>query len=89
MRLSSALCRATRLAFAACGLAAALAGCGGDELAVAPQRIALSASPNGIAVRASDGAVFITDDQTSSVLSTPVLSRTTPACRRWPASRTA
>jgi hypothetical protein len=40
-------------------------------------------------VRASDGAVFITDDQTSSVLSTPVLSRTTPACRRWPASRTA
>jgi DNA-binding beta-propeller fold protein YncE len=71
MRLSSALCRTIRLAFAACGLAAALAGCGGDELTVAPQRIALSASPNGIAVRASDGAVFITDDQTSSVLSSP------------------
>ena len=71
MRLSPSLRSATRLVFVTLGLVAALAGCGGDELTVAPQRIAVDASPNGIAVRASDGAVFITDDQTSSVLSSP------------------
>lgn len=66
-----------RRALAACGLLAcaalvtALAGCGGDDIAAAPQRIAVGATPNGIAVRATDGAVFITDDQTSSVLSSP------------------
>ncbi|WP_260854479.1 hypothetical protein [Paraburkholderia sp. BCC1884] len=53
------------------GLTASLAACGGDEISVTPQRIALSASPNGIAVRSTDGAVFITDDQTNSVLTSP------------------
>ncbi|HEY4298452.1 MAG TPA: hypothetical protein VGM85_18410 [Paraburkholderia sp.] len=71
MRLSPSVRRTARLAFVSGALVAALAGCGGDGLTVAPQRIALNASPNGIAVRASDGAVFITDDQTNSVLSSP------------------
>ncbi|WP_207002986.1 hypothetical protein [Trinickia mobilis] len=35
----------------------------------APQRIALDAHSNGVAVRPSDGAVFITDDRTNTVLS--------------------
>ncbi|WP_454827542.1 hypothetical protein [Paraburkholderia xenovorans] len=71
MRLSPAWQRTTHLAFVSLGLLAALAGCGGDEVTVVPQKIAVGASPNGIAVRAADGAVFITDDQTSSVLSSP------------------
>ena len=71
MRLSPDLRRTTRLAFVSLGLIAALAGCGGDEVTVVPQKIAVAASPNGIAVRAADGAVFITDDQTNSVLSAP------------------
>jgi Gluconolactonase len=52
-------------------LVAALTGCGGDTVTAVPQRVAVSAAPNGIAVRAADGAVFITDDQTNSVLSSP------------------
>ncbi|MFM0299466.1 hypothetical protein PQQ99_04980 [Paraburkholderia sediminicola] len=69
--LSPALLRTTRLALVSCGLIALLAGCGGDDVTAVPQRIAVSASPNGIAVRAADGAVFITDDQTNGVLSSP------------------
>jgi DNA-binding beta-propeller fold protein YncE len=69
MRFSPSLRRAARAALVTCGLIAALAGCAADKLAVAPQRVVLSASANGIAVRAGDGAVFITDDQTNSVLS--------------------
>ncbi|WGS53070.1 hypothetical protein LFL96_33405 [Paraburkholderia sp. D15] len=68
MRLSSSLHRTTRLAAVTLGLIAALAGCGGDNVNFVPQRIAVNAAPNGIAVRAADGAVFITDDQTNSVL---------------------
>lgn len=71
MRFSPPWQRTTRLALVSLGLIAALAGCGGDEVTVVPQKIAVGASPNGIAVRAADGAVFITDDQTSSVLSSP------------------
>ncbi|MFM0609046.1 hypothetical protein PQR05_31395 [Paraburkholderia sediminicola] len=69
--LSPALLRTTRLALVSCGLIALLAGCGGDDVTAVPQRIAVSASPNGIAVRAADGALFITDDQTNGVLSSP------------------
>lgn len=68
MHLLASLQRTVRVALVACGLIAALAGCAHQKLAVAPQRVAVSASANGIAVRALDGAVFITDDQTSSVL---------------------
>jgi len=68
---SPALLRTTRLALVSCGLVALLAGCGGDDVTAVPQRVAVSASPNGIAVRAADGAVFITDDQTNGVLSSP------------------
>lgn len=50
---------------------ALLAGCGSAAVQVAPTRIALSARPNGIAVRSTDGAVFITDDASNSVLSAP------------------
>ncbi|WP_176057230.1 hypothetical protein [Paraburkholderia sp. BCC1876] len=71
MRLASTLHRSTRLALVTVGLIAALAGCGGDNVTASPQRFAVSAAPNGIAVRAADGTVFITDDQTSSVLSSP------------------
>jgi DNA-binding beta-propeller fold protein YncE len=69
MRLSLSLRRTARLGLAICGLIAALAGCAGHKLATTPTRVAVSASANGIAVRAADGAVFITDDQTGSVLS--------------------
>ena len=51
MRLSPSLLRTTCLAVRHCGLLAALAGCGGDKLTAVPQRVAVSASPNGIAVR--------------------------------------
>lgn len=68
---SPALRRAAGISLVTCVLSAALAGCGGDSITAVPQRVAVSASPNGIAVRAADGAVFITDDQTNSVLSSP------------------
>jgi hypothetical protein len=71
MRFSPALLRTARLALVSGGLIAVLAGCGGDNVAAVPQRVAVSAAPNGIAVRAADGAVFITDDQTNGVLSSP------------------
>ena len=71
MHLSPVSRRFTRLALVTFSLIAALTGCGGDEVTVTPQKIAVGASPNGIAVRAADGAVFITDDQTSSVLTSP------------------
>jgi hypothetical protein len=51
-----------------------LSGCalnnasGASGAADAPQRIAVDARPNGIAVRPGDGAVFITDDTTGSIL---------------------
>ncbi|WP_240655814.1 hypothetical protein [Paraburkholderia phosphatilytica] len=35
---------------------------------VTPQRIAIAAKPNGLAVRATDGALFVTDENTNSVL---------------------
>ncbi|MFL9983628.1 hypothetical protein [Paraburkholderia sediminicola] len=57
--LSPALRRTTRLALVSCGLIALLAGCGGDSVTAVAQRVAVSASPNGIAVRAADGAVSV------------------------------
>ena len=46
-----------------------LSGCGSTQVASTPQRISLDARANGIAIRPADGAVFITDDKTNSVLS--------------------
>jgi hypothetical protein len=46
-----------------------LAACGPAQIANAPQRVALDARPNSIAVRQSDGRIFITDDKTNGVLS--------------------
>ncbi|MGV2288902.1 hypothetical protein AAHK20_09315 [Trinickia sp. YCB016] len=60
------------------GAVVALGACGGHSFGVSPQgiafglaapkRIPLDAHSNGVAVRPSDGAVFITDDRTNSVL---------------------
>ena len=61
--------RKAATAFATWSLAAALVGCSTPEVTVQPQRAAVNALPNGIAVQPGDGAVFITDDRTSSVLS--------------------
>ena len=49
--------------------ATAVAACVSPSVDVAPQRLVLNARPNGIAVRATDGTVFITDDLSNSVLS--------------------
>jgi DNA-binding beta-propeller fold protein YncE len=72
--LLSARWKGVCVGFGAWLLAGAVAGCatGGDGAAAAqqpqPQRIAVAAKPNGIAVRPDDGAIFITDDSTNSVL---------------------
>jgi DNA-binding beta-propeller fold protein YncE len=68
MRVSRAVLRKSRLLFATLGVLAALGACSSGPLPVAPQRIAVEARPNGIAIRPSDGALFITDDATNSVL---------------------
>ena len=47
---------------------AALAGCCTPQTIIQAQKTAVEALPNGIAVRPADGALFITDDRTSSVL---------------------
>ena len=67
--LLSARWKGACVALGAWLVASAVAGCaaGGGSAAV-PQRIAVAAKPNGIAVRPGDGAIFITDDTTNSVL---------------------
>jgi hypothetical protein len=54
---------------AAWSLAAAVAGCSTPGATIETQKIPVDALPNGIAVRPADGALFMTDDRTSSVLS--------------------
>jgi DNA-binding beta-propeller fold protein YncE len=68
MPVSRVVLRRVAAAFATWSLAAALIGCSTPEAAVQPQKTAVDALPNGIAVRPADGAVFITDDRTNSVL---------------------
>ena len=68
MLVSHVVLRRAAAAFATWSLAAALIGCSTPEATVQPQKTAVDASPNGIAVRPSDGAVFITDDRTNGVL---------------------
>ncbi|WP_260858660.1 hypothetical protein [Paraburkholderia sp. BCC1885] len=68
MLVSFGIWRRTAVALAAWSLAAALTGCATPEASLPPQKVAVDALPNGIAVRPGDGAVFITDDRTSSVL---------------------
>jgi DNA-binding beta-propeller fold protein YncE len=65
----------------AIGIVGALSACGGHSFGVSPQgiafglaapkRIPLDAHANGVAVRPSDGAVFVTDDRTNTVLTSP------------------
>ncbi|GAB7523992.1 hypothetical protein [Paraburkholderia sp. 2C] len=67
--LSSARWKGVCVALGAWLVASALVGCAaGSGGMAAPQRIAVDARPNGIAVRPGDGAIFITDDATNSVL---------------------
>jgi DNA-binding beta-propeller fold protein YncE len=47
----------------------ALAGCGSVQPPVTAKSTPVDARPNGIALRPSDGTIFITDDKTSTVLS--------------------
>jgi DNA-binding beta-propeller fold protein YncE len=68
MLVSHVVLRRAAAAFATWSLAAALIGCSTPEATVQPQKTAVEASPNGIAVRPSDGAVFITDDRTNGLL---------------------
>jgi len=68
MPVSRVVLRKTAAALLAWSLAAALIGCSTPAATVQPQKTAVDALPNGIAVRPADGAVFITDDRTSSVL---------------------
>jgi DNA-binding beta-propeller fold protein YncE len=68
MLVSHVVLRKAAAAFTTWSLAALLIGCSTPEATVPPQKTAVDALPNGIAVRPADGAVFITDDRTSSVL---------------------
>lgn len=47
----------------------ALAGCASTQPPVTAKSTPVDARPNGIALRSSDGTLFITDDKTSAVLS--------------------
>jgi DNA-binding beta-propeller fold protein YncE len=68
MPVSHVVLRKAAAAFATWSLAAALIGCSTPEAGVQLQKTAVNALPNGIAVRPADSAIFITDDRTSSVL---------------------
>jgi DNA-binding beta-propeller fold protein YncE len=57
-----------RRAWAGALLAACLCSCAAQSASLAQQRVEVDARPNGIAVRPSDGAVFITDDRSNSIL---------------------
>jgi hypothetical protein len=59
-----------RIVFCALSASAALllAACGSAQVASAPERIALDARPNSIAIAQTDGRIYITDDRTNSVL---------------------
>lgn len=50
-------------------LLATLGACSTPASTTWPAKVELNAQPNGIALRPSDGTLFITDDRTSSVLS--------------------
>jgi DNA-binding beta-propeller fold protein YncE len=69
MRVPHAALRRPASFIAICGLVAALNACSTPVSVEWPAKVTLDAQPNGIAVRPSDGTVFITDDRTSSVLS--------------------
>jgi hypothetical protein len=68
IRISRARRAAHRLK--GCALVAIMAAVAGCNVAPdpAPTRIDLSAQPNGIAVRPSDSALFITDDRSNAIL---------------------
>ncbi|SAL13747.1 Virginiamycin B lyase [Caballeronia terrestris] len=52
----------------ACAVSLWLAGCGSPGPHGAAQSIALDGAPNGVAVRSSDGAIFVTDDAAGAIV---------------------
>jgi DNA-binding beta-propeller fold protein YncE len=68
MLVSHVVLRRAAAAFATLSVVAVLVGCSTPAATLQPQKTAVDALPNGIAVRPSDNLVFITDDRTSSVL---------------------
>ncbi|MGF6726244.1 sugar lactone lactonase YvrE [Paraburkholderia sp. GAS41] len=68
MLVSHVVLRRAAAAFATLSVVAVLVGCSTPAATLQPQKAAVDALPNGIAVRPSDNLVFITDDRTSSVL---------------------
>jgi DNA-binding beta-propeller fold protein YncE len=58
--------------------AACASGGGSAGTPVTPQKIAFSGTPNGIAIRDSDGAVFVTDDKTNGIVMTENIADASP-----------
>ncbi|RFU48428.1 hypothetical protein [Paraburkholderia sp. DHOC27] len=70
MAVSPALLRHAANLVSAAAVLAALSACSTPGASTTwPAKTEVSAQPNGVAVRPSDGMIFITDDRTSSVLS--------------------
>ncbi|WP_156393074.1 hypothetical protein [Burkholderia sp. Leaf177] len=69
-RSTARLSESLRIVFCAWSASAALllAGCGSAQVASVPQRVALDARPNSIAIAQTDNRIYITDDKTNSVL---------------------
>jgi DNA-binding beta-propeller fold protein YncE len=59
-------------------LAGACASGGGSVSVTTPGKVPLSGAPNGVAIRASDGAVFVTDDRNNSIAMTPDIANASP-----------
>ncbi|CAM2155597.1 conserved exported protein of unknown function [Pararobbsia alpina] len=68
MTLSRATKSTRRRLAGAVALAFLVTGCATKDASVSPQRVNIDARPNGIAVRTEDGALFMTDDASNSVL---------------------
>jgi hypothetical protein len=59
-------------------LTGACASGGGNPGAATPGKVPLSGTPNGVAIRASDGAVFVTDDRINGIAMTPDIAAASP-----------
>ncbi len=66
----------------ACWAAAALltgACASGGSVSAPPLKVPVAGAPNGIEIRESDGAVFVTDDKTNGILQTHDIADAAPA----------
>ncbi|MFM0520165.1 MULTISPECIES: hypothetical protein [Caballeronia] len=59
-----------RRLMAAIAVSVFLAACGSVAPGTTAQKVPLAGTPNGVAVRDSDGAVFVTDDRTNGIVMT-------------------